>query len=217
MTTPKRALFIWGGEEFHEPREATELFAGLLRDNGFAVDIEHDLDVLLDADRLTAMDLIVICITWGEITDEQERGLLDAIKAGTGLGGWHGGLADTFRTRTEYQFAVGGQFVAHPGLFVDFTVQITDHDDPITSGLSDFAMHADQYYMHVDPGNEVLATTTFSGEHNSWIEGTVMPAVWKKRYGAGKVFYCSLGHTAADLNTPEVRTIIERGLIWAAR
>lgn len=217
MMTPKRALFLWGGYAPHQPRETSELFAGLLREHGHDVEVTGDPDVLLDADRLAATDLIVVSVTMGEITDAQERGLLDAIRAGTGLGGWHGGLGDAFRTRGEFQFAVGGQFVAHPGNIIDYTVTIAAPDDPITAGISDFAMHSEQYYMHVDPAIEILATTTFSGEHAPWIHGVVMPVAWTKRYGAGRVFYCSLGHTLADFDVPGARAIVERGLLWAIR
>ena len=213
----KRALIVWGGWEGHEPEKTAGLFAGILGDHGYAVDLETSLDVFLDADRLAAADLIVPVYTMSEISREQEQGLLNAVRAGTGFGGWHGGMADAFRQNTEYQFAVGGQWVAHPGNIIDYTVQITKPDDPIVAGLGEFAMHSEQYYMHVDPGNEVLATTTFSGEHAPWIAGTVMPVAWKRHYGAGRVFYCSLGHVLADFDVPEARTIVERGLVWATR
>ena len=151
------------------------------------------------------------------ISKEQEAGLLGAVKAGTGLGGWHGGMADAFRNNTEYQFAVGGQWVAHPGNVIDYTVQVTQQSDPIVAGIDSFNMHSEQYYLHVDPSNDVLATTTFTGEHAPWIDGTVMPVVWKRRYGTGKVFYCSLGHVAADFDVPEAKEIVTRGLLWATR
>jgi len=96
-------------------------------------------------------------------------------------------------------------------------VNITNHDDPITKGLSDFDMHSEQYYMQVDPSNEVLATTTFSGKHCEWIDGVVMPVVWKRRWGAGRVFYTSLGHVASDFAVPEAAEIVRRGMLWAAR
>ena len=126
-------------------------------------------------------------------------------------------IADAFRNSTNYQFMVGGQWVAHPGNIIDYTVNITDHDDPITAGLADFAMHSEQYYMHVDPANEVLATTTFTGQYCSWIDGVVMPVVWKRRWGAGRIFYASVGHVAADFDVPEAKEIVRRGLLWAAR
>ncbi len=140
-----------------------------------------------------------------------------AIKAGTGLAGWHGGMADSFRNNVEYQWMVGGQWVAHPGNIIDYTVNIINHDDPITAGLSDFQMHSEQYYMHVDPSNEVLATTTYDGAHASWVAGTVMPVVWKRMWGQGKVFYSSLGHVAKDFDVAEAKEIVRRGMLWATR
>jgi hypothetical protein len=151
-----------------------------------------------------------------EITAQQEKGLLDAVRGGVNVAGWHGGLCDSFRNNTEYQFMTGGQWVAHPGGVIDYRVNITNHADPITRGLSDFDMHSEQYYMHVDPANEVLVTTTFSGKYAAWIEGVVMPVAWKRRYGSGRVFYSSLGHVAKDFEAPEARTIMQRGILWAA-
>ena len=213
----KTVLIVWGGWEGHEPEKTANIFAEALAGHGHRVDLVTSLDVFLDADRLTATDLIVPVYTQSTITREQESGLLGAVKAGTGLGGWHGGMGDAFRQNVEYQFAVGGQWVAHPGNIIDYTVELTDVVDPITEGIGPFRMHSEQYFLHVDPSNEVLATTTFTGEHAPWIAGTVMPVAWKRRYGVGKVFYCSLGHVAADFDVPEAKTIVERGLLWAAR
>ena len=211
----KRALVVCGGWEGHEPHACGDLVAGLLREAGFDVDRAETLGVYLDATKLAALDLIVPVWTMSTITPEQERGLLTAIEGGVNVGGWHGGMADSFRNNTNYQFMVGGQWVAHPGNIIDYRVEITRKDDPITAGLPDFAMHSEQYYMHVDPGNEVLATTTFSGEHAPWIAGTVMPVAWKRRYGQGRVFYCSLGHQRVDFDVPEARELVRRGLLWA--
>ena len=213
----KRALMVWGGWEGHEPRQCVDLFAPLLEAAGFTVDISDSLDVYLDAERMRSYAVISQVYTMSTITREQEKGLLDAIEDGVGFAGWHGGMADAFRNNTNYQFMVGGQWVAHPGNIIDYTVQITNHDDPITAGLADFAMHSEQYYMHIDPSNEVLATTTFSGQYCAWIDGVVMPVAWKRRWGAGRIFYASVGHVAADFAVPEAKEIVRRGLLWAAR
>lgn len=213
----KSALVVWGGWEGHEPRQTAELFAGILTNEGYQVEVSNSLDSYLDADKLNALSLIVPVVTMSTITKEQEAGLLNAVKSGVGIGGWHGGMADSFRNNTEYQFMVGGQWVAHPGNIIDYRVNITNHTDPITAGLSDFAMHSEQYYMHTDPANEVLATTTFTGEHASWIDGAVVSVVWKKMYGAGRVFFSSLGHQLVDFDVPEAREIQRRGLLWASR
>ena len=145
------------------------------------------------------------------------RSLTEAVRSGVGIAGCHGGMCDSFREQTEWQFMTGGQWVAHPGNIIDYRVNITRRDDPVMQGLEDFDYRSEQYYMHVDPSNEVLATTTFTGQYADWIEGVVMPVVWKKRHGAGRVFYSSLGHRAYELDLPEIRTIMTRGLLWAAR
>ncbi len=207
---------IQGGWQGHEPAQTAAIMAAALRDDGMAVDVVDSLAPLADVERLGQYDLISICWTMGEIARDQQQGLLQAVKAGAGFAGWHGGAGDAFRASTEYQFMVGGQWVAHPGGIMDYTVRITDHADPVTAGLDDFPMHSEQYYMHVDPGNHVLAVTEFDGQHAPWIAGTVMPVAWKRHYGAGRVFYSSLGHTAADFTAP-VAAIMRRGMHWAAR
>ena len=168
---------------------------------------------------MDSLGLIVPIWTCSQITPEQEKGLIDTIRAGTGVAGWHGGMCDAFRPNTEYQFMTGGQWVSHPGGIVDYEVNIIKKDDPIVKGLNDFKMNSEQYYMHVDPSNEVLATTIFSGLHQGydWIKGCVMPVVWKRMWGKGKVFYTSLGHVAKDFDVPEAKEIVRRGLLWATR
>lgn len=212
----KKALFVWGGWDGHEPKQTTEIMASVLQAEGFDVEISDTLDAFLDEEKMMSLSLVVPCWTMGSITGEQERGLLNAVKSGVGFAGWHGGAGDSFRNNTEYQFMVGGQWVAHPGGIIEYEVNIIDHDDPITKGISDFKMVSEQYYMHVDPSNKVLATTTFSGVDAPWIKGCVMPVVWKRMYGDGRVFYSSLGHVAKDFDVPECKEIMRRGMLWAA-
>ena len=214
----KSALFVWGGWDGHEPKQCVDIVAPLIEKEGYDVEVADTLDVYLDADKMQSLDLVSQCWTMGEITPDQEKGLLAAVRGGVGFGGWHGGAGDAFRNNTEYQFMVGGQWVAHPGNIVDYEVRIVDRDDPITHGLADFRLHSEQYYMHVDPSNEVLATTTFASHDDyPWIAGCVMPAVWKRQWGKGRVFFASVGHVAADFKVPEALEIVRRGLLWASR
>jgi uncharacterized protein len=217
--TMKKALIVAGGWDGHEPKQCAEVAAEALRKEGFETTTSFTLDAYLDAAAMAALNLVVPLWTCGAITPEQEKGLLDAVRGGVGLAGWHGGMCDAFRLNTQYQFMTGGQWVAHPGGIVEYTVNVTAPDHPITRGLRDFRMKSEQYYMHVDPGNEVLATTTFSGLHEGydWVKGTVMPVVWTRRWGAARVFYMSLGHVAGDLRVPEAHELLRRGMLWAAR
>lgn len=212
----KKILFTYGGWDGHEPMKCLNLLVPWLKSEGAIVDTSYTLTKYADSVYMAGIDLVIQIHTMSSITGEQERGLLNAVKRGMGIAGWHGGLGDAFRNNTEYQFMVGGQWVAHPGGIVDYTVQITDKKDPVTKGLSDFKMHSEQYFLHVDPNIKVLATTTFSGEHADWIDECVMPVTWKKTYGKGRVFYTSLGHAESDLRVPEVLEMLQRGIKWSS-
>jgi hypothetical protein len=216
----KKALIFQGGWQGHEPKEVADILAGLLREENFEVTITDTLDTLKDADLLRSMDLIVPCWTQGTIEPDALRNLMNAVEEGTGLAGLHGGMADSFRMATSYQFMVGGQWVAHPGNDgVRYTVHIVDKNHPLTEGMEDFEVESEQYYMHVDPAIKVHATTRFpvaDGPHVP--NGTVdMPVVWTKYWGKGKVYYCSLGHVAGIVRMPEVLLLMRRGMTWAAR
>jgi uncharacterized protein len=215
-----KVLIVWGGWEGHQPKQCVDVFAPWLKEQGFDVEIVNTLDVYADAARMKGLALIVQAWTMGQLTPQQEKGLLDAVRSGTGLAGWHGGLADSFRANPEYEFMVGGSWAAHPGGIIDYEVNVTGRADPIMKGLADFRMHSEQYYMLMDPNVEVLATTTFrepAAKAAPWIAGAVMPVVWKKLYGKGRVFNTTLGHSAADFDVPQAREIVKRGLLWASR
>lgn len=210
------ALLLCGGWEGHRPLEAARRFLPALERAGLRAVLADDLSVLADARRLAEAAVVVPNWTMGALTDAQEAALAAAVESGTGLAGWHGGMGDAFRDRPQYQFLAGGQFVAHPGGVRRYEVHIADGGHPITAGLADFAVTSEQYYMHVDPANHVLATTLFDGDPMPWIAGTVMPVAWKRRHGRGRVFYCSLGHAPEDFDVPEAFELVRRGLLWAA-
>ncbi|MBM3493123.1 MAG: hypothetical protein FJX72_02190 [Armatimonadetes bacterium] len=215
----KRALIVWGGWDGHEPEAVAGVFRELLVEEGFEVATETSLDAYKDGERLAAQDVVVPVWTMGTITQEQLAPLVKAVTRGVGLAGCHGGMCDSFREATDYQFMTGGQWVAHPGNDgVTYEVRITG-DHWITEGRRNFEVTSEQYYLHVDPSNTVLAVTRFpiaDGPHapNGPFD---MPVVWVRLHGQGRVFYTSLGHTASALRHPESREICRRGLLWAAR
>jgi type 1 glutamine amidotransferase len=212
----RHALIVWGGWHGHEPEQCARIIAGMLEAEGFTVRQGTETKAYADP-ALSELSLIVPIYTMSKIEKEEAASLSKAVREGVGLAGYHGGMCDAFREAVEYQFMCGGQWVAHPGNIIDYRVNVTRPDDPVMQGISDFDYRSVQYYMHVDPSNEVLATTTFSGEHAPWIEGVVMPVVWKRRHGEGRVFYSSLGHVAKEFEVPEMREILRRGMLWAAR
>jgi len=212
----KQALIVWGGWEGHTPEQSANVTKTILEKHDFGVTVESSTKAYADLD-LTKFDLIVPMITMSTIEPEELKCLVAAVRAGTGLAGFHGTMGDSFRNEVDYQFMVGGQWVQHPGDFMTYQVNITKSDDPIVAGIEDFEYHSEQYYMHVDPSNEVLATTTFNGDIMSEIEGVVMPVAWKRKHGEGRVFYSGLGHNADEFEHDAMRTIFERGALWAAR
>ena len=212
----REALIVWGGWSGHEPDRCAAIVAGMLEEEGFDVRMSGTTEAFADS-NLGDMSLIVPIVTNAKIEKRLVDNLTRAVRHGTGLAGFHGGMCDAFREAPEYQFMCGGQWVAHPGDIIDYRVNVVRREDPVMRDVQDFDYRSEQYYMHVDPSNEVLATTTFSGEHAFWIEGAVIPVVWKRRHGNGRVFYSALGHVASEFQVPQMRTILRRGMLWAAR
>jgi len=216
----KKALIFWGGWDGHQPELVSARCAKLLEKNGFAVKVSDNQEPLMDLDYLMSLDLIVALWTMGEISRDASRNVAQAVANGVGLAGSHGGMCDAFRQDVEWQFMTGGQWVSHPGGDgVDYTVNITATDSPITAGLSDFPVCSEHYYLHIDPAIEVLATTRFPlvTYYHASNKPVDMPVAWTKSWGLGRVFYTSLGHQDNVFdNSPNAQIIMERGMLWAA-
>jgi uncharacterized protein len=213
--TDKQALLVRGGWDGHDPVAATDRYAGVLSGRGYTVSTSDTLDAYLG--DLGGVDLVVQCWTMGTITPAQLDGLLAAVRAGTGFAGWHGGIVDAFRDRPGYHLLTGGQFVHHHRDFVRYVVHpVGGHE--VVADIEPFEVHSEQYYVHVDPGNEVLATTTYLPDPDRPETGAPeMPVTWVRRHGAGRVFVTTIGHRVADLAHPAVHEMITRGLLWATR
>ncbi|MCS7461754.1 ThuA domain-containing protein [Paenibacillus doosanensis] len=215
----KKALIVQGGWQGHQPKEVSEIFRGLLEEAGFEAEVSDTLEAFADAGKLRGLDLIVPAWTMGEITKDLVKNVSEAVQSGVGIAGCHGGMCDAFRNNVDWQFMTGGQWVAHPGNDgVEYVVNIKHSSSPLVEGIEDFTVKSEQYYLHVDPAVEVLATTRFpvvQGPH-SLNKAVDMPVIWTKRWGVGRVFYCSLGHQANIVEMPQVKEIMRRGLLWAA-
>lgn len=215
----RRALVVRGGWEGHAPVAATERFIPFLDKSGFAVEISEDLAVYTDAERLAATDLVVQCWSIGTITDEQAGGLASAVAAGTGLAGWHGGIVAAFDA-LPYLHLTGGRFVYHPPGFVTHAMTVVSEQEghPIVAGIRNVQVRTEKYWVLTDPLCDVLATVTFAAEGVvPWHRPVTVPAVWTRRWGAGRVFVSTVGHRPEDLDVPQIRAITERGMLWAAR
>ncbi|GAA2080622.1 ThuA domain-containing protein [Microbacterium hatanonis] len=230
--TARHALIVRGGWEGHHPVEAAELFVPFLRDNGFDVRVESDPEVYADLDAMNAVDLVVQSVTMSQISREAVAGLRAAVERGAGLAGWHGGIADSYRGDSDYLQLVGGQFATHPSRhpdersgderdnFLDHTIEVTaaGRASVIMAGIEDFALRTEQYWVLTDDLNDVLATTTHPVQpYHPWHRPVTSPAVWTREWGRGRVFVATPGHDLDVLKDDNVRTIIERGMLWASR
>ncbi|WP_432457585.1 ThuA domain-containing protein [Cellulomonas iranensis] len=228
----RRALVVRGGWDGHQPVAATELFLPFLRAQGFEVAVHETNEVYADAEVMAATDLVVQSVTMSSIGHDELWGLRGAVEAGTGLVGWHGGIADSYRNSSDYLQLVGGQFATHPGKepslrvgdetdnYLPYTVEITDlgREHPITAGLDDFELESEQYWVLHDDLVDVLATTTHPTQpYHPWHRSITSPAVWTRHWGKGRVVVATPGHTPEVLQHPSVRAIVERGMLWAAR
>ncbi|MDR2933051.1 MAG: ThuA domain-containing protein [Oscillospiraceae bacterium] len=216
----KKALIVQGGWDGHEPVLVAKRFAGILEKNGFDVEISDTLESYRDLDTLKKLDLIVPCWTMGEIENELAENVCKAVGSGVGIAGCHGGMCDSFRQSVRWQFMTGGQWVSHPGgNGIDYEVNICKGSSPIIEGLEDFPVCSEQYYVHIDPAIEVLATTRFPKVpyYNTANKPVDVPVCWTKYWGLGRVFYLSLGHHDDVFdNSPTGQIMMERGMLWAA-
>lgn len=210
----KKALIVWGGMALHTPERGAHVVRELLEAEGFLVTVTPDYDALGAAD-VGRNDLIVPVITDGVLAPDKMDNLVAAVRAGTGLAGYHMGLATTFRSSVPFRYMASVYWVQHPGNIITYRVEIGD--DPLLAGIDSFEHTSEQYYLNYDPAVDVLATTTFSGEFHPWRKNVVMPVVFTTMHDRGRVFYSSLGHTADELADGPVREILRRGLLWAAR
>jgi type 1 glutamine amidotransferase len=212
----RKAIIVWGGWPGHEPEQCASIIGDLLRQDGFDTEITDDL-AILGSPRLTRADLLVPVITGGELEKSHAGTLVEAVRGGLGLGGHHGALATSFKESAPFRYVSGVTWVAHPGDIIDFRVAVTRQDDPLMEGIPDFDYRSEQYYLHYDPSVEILAATTFTGQYDPATRNVTMPVVFKRHFGAGRVFYCALGHIATEFDHPYMPLIVRRGLSWAAR
>ncbi len=221
MEREKKVLIFQGGWDGHEPALVAKRFAGIMEKHGYSCKISDSQEALLDLDELMSLDLIIPCWTMGSIDRTARENIVKAVAAGCGLAGCHGGMCDAFREDVEWQFMTGGQWVSHPGGDgVDYQVNIRHGSSPIVEGLEDFPVCSEQYYVHIDPAVQVLATTRFPIVPYYHISnGTVdVPVAWTKFWGNGRVFYNSLGHHDDVFDkSPTAQILMERGMLWAAQ
>ena len=217
----KKAIILCGGWDGHEPELVAGRFKKFLESENFDVSIFNTLDVICDKEQLADTDIFIPVWTAAEkdFPNNQFDVFMEAVGSGMGVAGCHGGMCDVFRNNVNWQFITGANWVSHPGGDgIKYRINIISKSNPITEGIPDFDVVSEQYYLHVDPANEVLATTRFpvaKWYHSS--NGVVdIPQIWTRKWGHGRIFYNALGHHNDIFDIPQAWEIMKRGILWAA-
>lgn len=203
---PIKTLLLTGGP-IHDGKNIGNIVQAAMEKTGlFGITRVHeDLDALL-AERIAPFDLVMFYWTLGELTEAQKRGLMNHIASGKGYVTFHSG-ADSFRGDPDYRALVGGYFVTHPR-YRTYQVSITEVDSPITRGIEEFMITDEQYIVDYDPRVTVLA--------NALYKGRLMPVLWTKDWGKGRVYYNALGHDPKACEQEMFQKLLIRGALWAA-
>lgn len=147
------------------------------------------------------------------------------------------GLVDAPGTRPDVMEMLGTQFKAHPPIG-NFTVEVVDHEHELTRGIADFEVVDELYLSHTTAPIDTLAQTRFTGEATGFIESrwkdAVVPIVYTRDIGRGRIVYNTLGHCRGHYDLPGMQDfypnpercawnygvyyeLLRRGIAWAMR
>jgi type 1 glutamine amidotransferase len=219
MTDTRNALVVVNGDDIHHDLlSASQVFQQLGIEAGLVTRRAIGQNRFVDARPETAdADVYLFYTAGGQFPTAQQEALVAAVAAGKGLVGVHGanimgwegdGIDPADR---PYFDLLGNRYLSHgPGHHEGrHTIEIVG-EHPITEGLDDFELF-DEYYEFefADDDVQVIAQ-----RHRA--DGAVIPVMYVRTVGAGRVVYLALGHDMRSWGEPPVRTLVRRALAWAA-
>jgi len=212
-----KVLIITGDDvDVHPWKETTAAVRKILEDSGrFDVQVSEDLKPLESTSALGAYDVLILnrYNRTAPLSDAGKKILLDFVRGGKGIFVQHLASA-SFPKWKEFGKLCGRYWVmgtSGHGKRSVFAAEITNDEHPITEGLKGFK--AD---------DELYAKLQGSGPINVLIEaksdwsGNSEPLLFWLPYGQGHVVHSAFGHDTKAIATPEVTTVILRGVEWAA-
>ena len=206
MDTLKTLVFVGTEGIYHDHEGNGKYLTEMLNEtDSIKADFSRDYNILTDG--LDVFQTVLFYTDIGELTTEQEAGLLDYIEAGGGFFGLHTAAA-SFRESEGYHDMLNGFFNGHSP-YMDFSVSISDTDHPITQGLTDFEVKDELYYLKHNPDTSHHLMHAYD---NTKDETHVM--AFHHTYGKGRVFYFALGHDMVVLENPSFQEVIRRGVLW---
>ena len=219
MSETRNALVVVNGDDIHHDLlTASQVFQQLGIEAGLVTRRAMGMNRFVDARPETAdADVYLLYTAGGQFPTAQQEALAAAVAGGKGLVGVHGanilgwegdGIDPADRPMFEL---LGNRYLSHgPGHHEGrHTIEIVA-DHAITDGLDDFELF-DEYYEFeaADDDLQVLAQ-----RHRA--DGAVIPVMYARTVGDGRVVYLALGHDMRSWGEPPVRTLVRRALAWAA-
>ncbi|MEJ0090682.1 MAG: ThuA domain-containing protein [Limisphaerales bacterium] len=147
----------------------------------------------LSPESLKNYDGVMFVSTTGDLPIPDKQGFLDWIKAGHAFIGIHA-AADTFHGWSEFIEMIGGEFQAHPPGTYDVEALVQDKTFPACSPLGDSFKVNDEIYLFKNYDATKVHELLILDKHPRDKTSGHYGVSWCKDYGAGKVFYTSLGH-----------------------
>ena len=145
-----------------------------------------------------------------------QKNLLDFVKNGGGLVGWHAATAGV--KWPEYNQMMGGQYAAHFGGKVHLKPERLDH--PLCAGLKPEGFDlSDEVYEFRDFSRQqvtVLLSVDVATAKAVGGKGEDFPVSWIRPYGKGRVFYTSLpAHNGSSYLQPQILWHVLAGMQYA--
>ena len=197
-------LFLGHASEHHNSSRYMPMLASALATEGINFTYTEDPSDL-NEENLAWYDGLMIYANHEKINPEEEKALLNFVRAGKGFIPVHC-ASFCFQNSPEYISLVGGQFQKHDtGTFV---AAIVNKEHPITQSLDTFSTW-DETYVHHKLTNDrtVLMERVEAGHREPW--------TWVKESGKGRVFYTAYGHDERSWSNPGFHELMKQGIIWA--
>lgn len=203
---PRRIELLFLGHEIehHNSRAYFPILASALTKDGINITYtEKPSD--LNTKNLEKYDGLIVYANHEEITDDEEKALLEYVKAGNAFIPLHS-ASFCFKNSPEYIDLVGAQFMSHET--GTFTAEIVNTEHPVTKGLQAFETW-DETYVHDKIADDLtVLMERVEGDHRE-------PWTWVKEVGEGKVFYTAYGHDERTWNQQGFQELVKSGILWA--
>ena len=219
---PRAMVIVNGDDTHHDLIGASLVFQQIGTEAGFATRRAAGTGRFIDPRPETAQAGVYLFYTsGGQFGTGQQQALARAVADGKGMVsihcsnilGWRGDGVDP-ADRPLFEL-LGNRYLSHgPGHHEGrHTIEIVA-DHPVTtgelSGVADFELF-DEYY-EFELADEKI--TVLAQRHRA--DGVIIPVMYAREVGAGRVVYLALGHDMRAWGEPPFRALVRQALAWAS-